>query len=41
MPVVLTTHETDEAAMRPRLWARIAAGASNLEPPQMIRIETF
>lgn len=38
--VVLTTHETEEAAMR-RALDRIAALATVLEPPRMIRIENF
>ncbi|HTV87944.1 MAG TPA: homoserine dehydrogenase [Stellaceae bacterium] len=40
VPVVLTTHETEEAAMR-RALARIAALAAVLEPPRLIRIEDF
>jgi homoserine dehydrogenase len=38
VPVVLTTHETNEAAMRAAL-DRIAALGAVLEPPAMIRIE--
>ncbi len=38
VPVVLTTHETNEAAMRAAL-ERIAALGAVLEPPAMIRIE--
>jgi homoserine dehydrogenase len=38
VPVVLTTHETEEAAMR-RALDRIAALAAVLEPPRLIRIE--
>ncbi len=40
VPVVLTTHETDEAAMR-RALSTIAASDSVVEPPRMIRIEQF
>jgi len=40
VPVVLTTHETEEAAMR-RALARIARLASVVEPPHMIRIESL
>ncbi|MFZ5789087.1 MAG: homoserine dehydrogenase [Pseudomonadota bacterium] len=40
VPVVLTTHETEEAAMR-RALARIAALDTVTEPPRMIRIETL
>ncbi len=40
VPVVLTTHETEEAAMR-RALARIAKLDSVTEPPRMIRIETL
>jgi homoserine dehydrogenase len=40
VPVVLTTHDTVEAAMR-RALDRIAALAAVLEPPRMIRIEDF
>ena len=40
VPVVLTTHETEEAAMR-RALDRIAALAAVLEPPRLIRIEDF
>jgi homoserine dehydrogenase len=38
VPVVLVTHETNEAAMRAAL-ARIAAQDAVLEPPVLIRIE--
>jgi homoserine dehydrogenase len=38
VPVVLTTHVTEEAAMR-RALARIADLDTVLEPPRMIRIE--
>ena len=38
VPVVLTTHETQEARMR-RALARIAAIGTVLEPPRVIRIE--
>ncbi len=38
VPVVLTTHETNEAAMRSAI-ARIAALGAVLEPPALIRIE--
>jgi homoserine dehydrogenase len=38
VPVVLTTHITEEAAMR-RALARIADLDTVLEPPRMIRIE--
>jgi hypothetical protein len=38
VPVVLTTHETAEAAMQAAL-ARIAALPTVLEAPTMIRIE--
>ncbi|MBL8839486.1 MAG: homoserine dehydrogenase [Alphaproteobacteria bacterium] len=38
VPVVLTTHETEEAAMN-RALARIAALPAMREPPRMIRIE--
>ena len=38
VPVVLTTHETEEAAMR-RALGRIGALSTVLEPPRMIRIE--
>jgi homoserine dehydrogenase len=37
---VLTTHDTDEAAMR-RALDRIAALPTVVEPPHMIRIETL
>jgi homoserine dehydrogenase len=40
VPVVLTTHESEEAAMR-RALARIARLASVTEPPHMIRIESL
>jgi len=40
VPVVLTTHDTVEEAMR-RAVDRIAALDSVLEPPRMIRIEDF
>jgi len=40
VPVVLTTHETDEAAMQ-RALQHIDALATVLEPPRMIRIEDF
>ena len=40
VPVVLTTHDTDEAAMQ-RALATIAASDNVLEPPRMIRIEQF
>ena len=40
VPVVLTTHDTEEAAMR-RAVGRIAALDTVLEPPRMIRIEDF
>ncbi|MEX0697073.1 MAG: homoserine dehydrogenase [Dongiaceae bacterium] len=40
VPVVLTTHDTEEAAMR-RALARIAALDSVREPPHMIRIEAL
>jgi homoserine dehydrogenase len=40
VPVVLTTHDTDEAAMR-RALERIAALQTVVEPPHMIRIETL
>jgi homoserine dehydrogenase len=40
VPVVLTTHDTVEAAMR-RAVDRIAALDSVLEPPRLIRIEDF
>ncbi len=38
VPVVLTTHETNEAAMRSAI-ARISALGAVLEPPALIRIE--
>ena len=40
VPVVLTTHETEEASMR-RALARIASLNTVVEPPHMIRIETL
>jgi homoserine dehydrogenase len=40
VPVVLTTHETGEAAMR-RALARIAGLGSVVEPPHVIRIESL
>lgn len=40
VPVVLTTHETDEASMQ-RALACIAARDAVVEPPRMIRIEQF
>jgi homoserine dehydrogenase len=40
VPVVLTTHETQEAAMR-RALQRIEALDTVLEPPCMIRIESL
>jgi len=40
VPVVLTTHDTVEAAMR-RALDRIAALDTVLEPPRLIRIEDF
>ena len=40
VPVVLTTHETDEASMQQAL-ACIAARDAVTEPPRMIRIEQF
>jgi homoserine dehydrogenase len=40
VPVVLTTHETEEAAMR-RALARIERLDAVLEPPRMIRVETL
>ncbi len=40
VPVVLTTHETEEARMR-RALARIARLDTVLEPPHMIRIEAL
>jgi homoserine dehydrogenase len=40
VPVVLTTHETVEAAMR-RALQRIASLNTVVEPPRMIRIETL
>jgi homoserine dehydrogenase len=40
VPVVLTTHETEEAAMQ-RALARIARLKAVAEPPCLIRIETF
>jgi homoserine dehydrogenase len=38
VPIVLTSHDTSEAAMRGAL-DRIAQLAAVLEPPRMIRIE--
>jgi homoserine dehydrogenase len=38
VPVVLTTHETEEAGMQ-RALARIGKLAAVTEPPHMIRIE--
>ena len=40
VPVVLTTHETDEAAMR-RALDRIARLGTVVEPPRMIRVENL
>jgi homoserine dehydrogenase len=40
VPVVLTTHDTEEAAMR-RALDRIAGLGSVVEPPHMIRIESL
>jgi homoserine dehydrogenase len=40
VPVVMMTHETEEAAMA-RALARIGALDSVVEPPRMIRIEAF
>ena len=40
VPVVLTTHETEEASMR-RALDRIASLNTVVEPPHMIRIETL
>lgn len=40
VPVVLTTHEAEEAAMN-RALTRIAALETMLQPPRMIRIEQF
>ncbi|MBM3586137.1 MAG: homoserine dehydrogenase [Alphaproteobacteria bacterium] len=40
VPVVMTTHDTEEAALG-RALARIAALKSTREPPRMIRIEQF
>ncbi|MEQ8967224.1 MAG: homoserine dehydrogenase [Azospirillaceae bacterium] len=40
VPVVMTTHDTDEASMRRGL-DRIARQDAVLEPPRMIRIETL
>jgi homoserine dehydrogenase len=40
VPVVLTTHETDEAAMR-RALVRIARLGTVVEPPRMIRVENL
>jgi homoserine dehydrogenase len=40
VPVVITTHDCEEAAMQ-RAIARLAALDSVLEPPALIRIETL
>jgi homoserine dehydrogenase len=40
VPVVLTTHDTDEASMQ-RALAAIEAQDAVLEKPRMIRIEQF
>jgi homoserine dehydrogenase len=40
VPVVLTTHETEESSMR-RALARIAQMGTVAEPPRMIRIESL
>jgi homoserine dehydrogenase len=40
VPVVMTTHDTDEASMR-RALERISELAPVLEPPRLIRIEPF
>jgi homoserine dehydrogenase len=40
VPVVMTVHETDEAAMM-RAVGRIAALPSVAEPPRLIRIEAL
>jgi homoserine dehydrogenase len=40
VPVVMTVHETDEAAML-RAVARIHALTSVAEPPRLIRIENL
>jgi homoserine dehydrogenase len=40
VPVVLTTHETEEAAMR-RALARISSLETVIEPPRMIRVENL
>ena len=40
VPVVLTTHSTDEAAMR-RALDRIARLGTVVEPPRMIRVENL
>jgi homoserine dehydrogenase len=40
VPVVLTTHETEEAAMR-RALGRIGALATVFEPPRMIRVDNL
>jgi len=40
VPVVLTTHDTEEAAMR-RALSRIEALDAVLEPPRLIRIEAL
>jgi homoserine dehydrogenase len=40
VPVVMTTHDTDEAAMVGSL-AEIEAMEACVEPPRMVRIEPF
>jgi homoserine dehydrogenase len=40
VPVVMTIHDTEEAAMM-RAVARIAAIPAVVEPPRVIRIESF
>ena len=40
VPVVLTTHDTEEAAMR-RALERIGRLETVLEPPRMIRVENL
>ena len=40
MPLVLTTHDAEEAAMR-RALTRIETLKSVIEPPRMIRIESL
>ncbi len=40
VPVVLTTHDSEEAAMR-RALDRIAALGSVVEPPHVIRIDSL